>query len=546
MRKKFGCVIGIATLFAASFGIACKTTDSTSHSHTVYAQWKSDENAHFQVCADCEERVNQAPHEGGVATCTSQAICDVCARFYGEYANHAYTQIEKDETHHWNTCACGALADEEKALHSGGNATCQTKAVCEVCHVEYGDYAAHTYTEVGRDENYHWKECSCGAVDETSLQLHDGGNATCEEKATCADCGRAYGTYAPHDYTEKKGDEYYHWTECVCGEVSPSGTSLHVGGEATCLSAAKCDFCKLEYGSLGTHSGGTATCTQLAVCLHCSNPYGATKNHQYTIENHDERYAWLECICGAIDEYSKVEIEIEPPPTEPTEPDTGEGETDDTDGGTEEPPPTEPTEPTEPDTGEGETDDTDGGTEELPTEPTEPDTGEGETGDADGGTEELPTEPTEPTEPDTGEGETDDTDGGTEELPTEPTEPTEPDTGEGETGDTDGGTEEPPPTAPLLGGGTEWDPYVLTQGQTVNLQITDNTACIYFQYTATMDGLVHFTATNNVDVSYIQYSDGYDMQYVAPTNISVTGGVVYTFLLYPSNAGEMSFTFTVS
>ena len=56
-----------------------------------------------------------------------------------------------DETYHWKDCqtvGCGNLID--KALHSGGEATCVAKAVCSVCGVQYGelDSTNHTHTEI--------------------------------------------------------------------------------------------------------------------------------------------------------------------------------------------------------------------------------------------------------------------------------------------------------------------------------------------------------------------------------------------------------------
>ena len=56
-----------------------------------------------------------------------------------------------DETDHWKECqtvGCGNIID--KAHHSGGEATCVNKAICEVCKIEYGDVDAtnHKHTEI--------------------------------------------------------------------------------------------------------------------------------------------------------------------------------------------------------------------------------------------------------------------------------------------------------------------------------------------------------------------------------------------------------------
>lgn len=57
-------------------------------------------------------------HTGGTATCTSKAVCDVCGEEYGDTAPHA-----------------------------GGAATCDRRAVCEICSQEYGKTAPHRETD---------------------------------------------------------------------------------------------------------------------------------------------------------------------------------------------------------------------------------------------------------------------------------------------------------------------------------------------------------------------------------------------------------------
>ncbi len=436
----------LAVLFSALFAVACGDGASTAHTHIASTAWQSDEDGHYRVCIECGERLDESPHLGGNATCTEKGVCEVCKTVYGEYGAHAYTQVRSDETTHWTECLCGAMSPDGKTPHEGGNATCQAQATCEICHTAYGGYGVHEYTVLAYDENYHWKVCVCGEIDETSMQLHRGGTATCTEKAVCEDCDRVYGRYGAHEYTVLASDENYHWKVCVCGEIDPTGKSMHSGGEATCIAAAHCTVCDTPYGALGAHSGGEATCTALAICLRCSQPYGTLKNHTYTIVNHDEQYCWLECACGAIDEDSKMELEVDVPPTE---------------GGT---------------------------ADETPTTP--------ET-----------------------------TDEENEETPTPEEEETQ--------------------SSALQGSGTDKDPYVLAKGQTVNLQIVDSSEKIYFQYAAATDVRVSFSDANNVDASSIQYGDAYYLQYVGPTNISLEGGAIYVFALYPSSVGALSFTFTV-
>ncbi len=61
----------------------------------------------------------------------------------------------------------------------------------------------HSYsTEWKSDGANHWRECSCGA--KTEVAAHNGGTATCKDKAVCSTCGTVYGELAAHNYKDGK------------------------------------------------------------------------------------------------------------------------------------------------------------------------------------------------------------------------------------------------------------------------------------------------------------------------------------------------------
>ena len=94
--------------------------------------------------------------------------------------DHVFTDTwEKDDTYHWHKCQhenCTEIKDH--AEHSGGTATCTSKAVCEYCDEEYGeiDSTNHnlekisakdaTVTETGNKEYWHCKDCGKYFADE--------------------------------------------------------------------------------------------------------------------------------------------------------------------------------------------------------------------------------------------------------------------------------------------------------------------------------------------------------------------------------------------
>lgn len=93
---------------------------------------------------------------------------------------------------------------------------------------------------------------------------HEGGTATCTEKAVCTLCGHAYGDKDAGNHvggTEVKNarkascteDGYTGDTCCKgCGAKLQSGTVIkaagHTGGTATCVSGAVCTVCRQVYG----------------------------------------------------------------------------------------------------------------------------------------------------------------------------------------------------------------------------------------------------------------------------------------------------------
>lgn len=97
-----------------------------------------------------------------------------------EHHDHVFTDTwEKDDTYHWHKCQhenCTEIKDQ--AVHSGGTATCTSKAICEYCDEEYGelDSSNHdlvntpakdaTVTETGNKEYWQCENCKKYFADE--------------------------------------------------------------------------------------------------------------------------------------------------------------------------------------------------------------------------------------------------------------------------------------------------------------------------------------------------------------------------------------------
>ena len=177
--------------------------------HLFNTAWKHDENIHWKECMvkDCAKRTEVVKHTGGQATCQKKAECEVCGQEYGELGAHNYgNEWKHDGTAHWRECQTEGCTDKtDVAVHSGGQATCQKKAECEVCSQEYGELGAHNYgSEWKHDETSHWRECQTeGCTAKTDVAKHSGGQATYQKKAICSVCKVSYGEVKKEDKAAK-------------------------------------------------------------------------------------------------------------------------------------------------------------------------------------------------------------------------------------------------------------------------------------------------------------------------------------------------------
>ena len=97
--------------------------NSANHTGAPDSKWHSDSANHWQEYTCCHARANEAAHSGGAATCTAQAVCQVCGKAYGPLAAHAWgawkvtTPATKDapgvET---RTCAHNSAHTETRSI----------------------------------------------------------------------------------------------------------------------------------------------------------------------------------------------------------------------------------------------------------------------------------------------------------------------------------------------------------------------------------------------------------------------------------------------
>lgn len=285
----------------------CGEIVTAAKAEHTYGEWKSNDNGtHTHKCTTAGCTIEETEScVGGAATCKKRAVCTDCNAEYGTLnpANHSGEQVwvQTEKTHQKKYDCCGAevtnIADHiwenghctvcgYDCIHTGGKATCTQKAVCNICHSEYGEINADNHSGVEKwiqtatthekrydccgkvtieQENHKWKDGACETCG--YVCVHSGGEATCTKGAVCETCGREYTDkdMANHSgkvvwvQTEKTHKQAY---DCCDKEVSTSEAHGWKNGVCTV-----CDYqCK--------HAGGSATCVKKAVCTICSEEYG--------------------------------------------------------------------------------------------------------------------------------------------------------------------------------------------------------------------------------------------------------------------------------
>ena len=289
-------------------------TNGTALGHNPSTEWSKDATHHWHVCTTCNAELNKEAHKPGpAATETTPKTCTICGYEIAPVLphDHNYTEQVATDEHkassatctakatYYYSCKCGANGTKtfeygEPLGHSWGQhvadknlksaADCENPAVyyvscgrCDARDTEntftYGEKLGHKGGAWQSDETGHWKVCeraNCGK--RFSEAPHNGGTATCQEKAKCEVCGAAYGELGAHDMDTKwSSNDTQHFHKCLtkgCDYIKDAAD--HSGGKATCQEKAKCDVCAAEYGNLGAHDL-TKTAAKAPTCLETGN-----------------------------------------------------------------------------------------------------------------------------------------------------------------------------------------------------------------------------------------------------------------------------------
>lgn len=203
--------------------------------------------------------VGKCEHWSTTATCTEAGNCYYCNKSF-DALGHDYSGFDSDENYHWAVCIrCNKKApDAVNVKHSGGEATCTEKAVCEICNTAYGNPNGHDFSkgEYACDAENHWIKCNNCSIGKKDITPHTVATpADCNNSATCSVCKLIYGDPLGHNYQNyrynndatcyKAGTETGSCSRCGKTNTRESDTHPALGHKvvttpavpATCVSA---------------------------------------------------------------------------------------------------------------------------------------------------------------------------------------------------------------------------------------------------------------------------------------------------------------------
>ena len=296
--------------FSDSIGIGELTEITSPALNHNWGAWTSNGNGtHTRTCQRDSRHTETENCSGGFATCTNAAICTSCGGSYGKELGHDWGEWKNtgNAQQHTRTCQRDQSHTETAAHTPGTPANCTTPQTCTACGYEITpannnhDWNAWesngngTHTHTCKNDSSHTETTNCS-----------GGSATCEAQAVCDVCHMVYGELAPHTLTHipavdstctAPGNvEYWHCSVCNKnfsdsagkGELTEVATPAlnHTWGEWEKVSETQHQRICQNDGShkeTGYHTPGTAaTCKAPANCSICGQSYGEKNPSNHT------------------------------------------------------------------------------------------------------------------------------------------------------------------------------------------------------------------------------------------------------------------------
>lgn len=220
-----------------------------------------EDEPHEWIDGTCSVCGYACQHEGGKATCTEHAMCDICGIQYGELDpnNHkASSEWTQEDDRHYHVCEYGCGTHLDEAMCSDGEATCTSPATCEVCGQPYGEIDALLHTNFVKIEGKPATHFAEGNIEywycDGCKKYHS--DETCVYEISYELTILPMIEHAP-DGTGWHFDANSHWQTCECGaklDMAAHNFSWVIDSEATTTEPGskheECTMCGYEKASV--------------------------------------------------------------------------------------------------------------------------------------------------------------------------------------------------------------------------------------------------------------------------------------------------------
>ncbi len=263
--------------------------------HT-YSDYTVSADGHTHECTACghSEFENHTPIAEDM-NCATALTCSVCGYEIEGVREHTWGAWTDDgKGNHVAKCENANCSVTKSEAHKGGDATCTSPAVCEVCQAEYGkknpeNHANHDYII----ENF--KEA-------TETEEGYSGDKVCSGCGALIEKGYPTPLKAPHthDWIYQSDDEG-HWRQCtICFAHETTGKIKHTYGSEYIASAAghsvTCTVCGYEHHKEHVYSDDDHDCSTALLCAECGYELVEAKSHSFTgVYFSDGDSHWLKC-----------------------------------------------------------------------------------------------------------------------------------------------------------------------------------------------------------------------------------------------------------
>ena len=155
-------------------------TPALGHTHNYSLEWTNNANEHWHSCVGCSSVKDIEVHS---YTNACDAECNICG--YKREITHSYkTEWIRNAEQHWYECSVCKDKTSVSSHTPGAAATETTAQTCTVCGYVLKDALGHTHSfgVANKDETNHWNECACG--EKSNVTAHTWNDGVITKEAT--------------------------------------------------------------------------------------------------------------------------------------------------------------------------------------------------------------------------------------------------------------------------------------------------------------------------------------------------------------------------